>query len=96
MFDELWEKWDWRPIRNCPGRFVLRGAPADVTPAELVGSDIKVVEHKTSAAKDLVLVVALDKGGLISYKRPNGSFLHTLNTPEGFRRKLRQLYINLA
>jgi hypothetical protein len=34
-----------------------------------------------------------DGGGLISYARGDGSYLHTLNTPDGFARKLRQLGI---
>ena len=94
MFDELWENWRWRPIRNCPGRFILRGVKDDLSPQKLLGSRACVVEYRVVAAKDLVLVAALDKGGLISYKRADGSFLHTLNTPEGFRRKLQQLGIN--
>ena len=32
---------------------------------------------------------------MISYKRDDGSFLHTLNTEEGFERKLKQLGIDL-
>jgi len=52
-------------------------------------------EYRVEAAKDAVLVVELDDGGLISYRRADGSFLHTLNTTEGFRRKLTQLGIDL-
>ncbi|HMF58003.1 MAG TPA: hypothetical protein VK619_16790 [Pyrinomonadaceae bacterium] len=96
MFDELWENWDWRPIRNCPGRFVLSGAKHDLSPEQLLGEGIKVTEYRVAAAKDLVMVAALYKGGLISYKRPDGSFLHTLNTPEGFQRKLQQLGISMV
>jgi hypothetical protein len=37
-------------------------------------------------------VVALfEGGGLISYQRPDGTFLHTLNDEGGVRRKLEQL-----
>jgi hypothetical protein len=35
-------------------------------------------------------------GGLISYARSDGSFVHTLATPEGFARKLAALGIDLA
>jgi hypothetical protein len=38
-----------------------------------------------------VIVTPFDDGGLISYRRPDGMFLHTLNTREGLERKLRQL-----
>lgn len=97
-FAELFEKLSWRPIKNCPGRYVLQGAEG--TPPrveELTGSELAVSEHKVSAARDPVLVAALRcGGGIISYRREDGSVLHTLNTPEGFHRKLRQLGLNLA
>jgi len=47
------------------------------------------------AARDPVLVVAFRGGGL-SYLREDGTLMHTLNTSEGFYRKLRQLGIELA
>ena len=46
-------------------------------------------------AKDDVLVVPLEDGGLISYRQTDGRLFHTLNTPEGFSRKLHQLGITL-
>lgn len=49
----------------------------------------------TDAAKDKVLVVPLEDGGLISYARADGRLVHTLNTAEGFGRKLSQLRISL-
>ena len=94
-FDELMKAWDWKPIRNCPGRYVLRGANADWSPENLLGREVEISEFHTEAARDTVLVAPLEGGGIISYKRDDGSFLHTLNTPEGFRRKLFQLRINL-
>jgi hypothetical protein len=42
-----------------------------------------------------VVVTPLIVGGLISYRRPDGTFLHTLNTAEGFARKLSDLGIEL-
>jgi hypothetical protein len=94
-FDQLLERWDWKPIRNCPGRFILSKAKAHLTPQELLGERVDPAVYHPSAAKDTVLVVPLDGGGLISYKKQDGSFLHTLNTPEGFERKLLQLHIRL-
>jgi hypothetical protein len=38
-----------------------------------------------------VLVVVCEGGGLISYRKPDGSYVHTLNTKEGLNRKLDQL-----
>ena len=97
-FAALFETYFWKPIRNCPGRYVLRGAQSEMPGVEeLTGGESAVSAHRVSAARDLVLVAALDDGcGIISYRRDDGSLLHTLNTPEGFQRKLRQLGLNLA
>jgi hypothetical protein len=64
-----------------------------VPPAELVRTGVTVTEHVPAAARDPVVVARLDDGGLISYRRPDGTYLHTLNTREGFERKLQQLGI---
>jgi hypothetical protein len=95
-FAELFKTFEWRPIRNCPGRYVLHGANSNLRVEDLTGRLRRASEYRTSAARDVVIVAALDEGGIISYKREDGSLLHTLNTPDGFERKLRQLGINLA
>src|SRR4051812_30262536 len=92
-FDDLMNSRQWRPIRNCPGRFVLVDGGLSMSPAEILGPGVEISEFRVDAAKDIVLVASLDRGGMISYKRADGSFLHTLNTEEGFARKLRQLGI---
>ncbi|MBS1795386.1 MAG: hypothetical protein JSS81_16130 [Acidobacteria bacterium] len=95
-FEELHAQWDWRPIRNCPGRFVRRGGASTATPAEIVGEDVELREFRVANAVDPVVVIRFDDGGgLISYQKPDGRFLHTLNTPEGFARKLAQFGIEL-
>jgi hypothetical protein len=95
-FDQLFGERDWKPIRNCPGRYVLRGAGGLLSQAEIMGEACRVSEHRVAAAQDAVLVLKLETGGgLISYRRADGSLLHTLNTPEGFERKLQQLGIEL-
>ncbi|MEW6735277.1 MAG: hypothetical protein AB1489_28555 [Acidobacteriota bacterium] len=50
---------------------------------------------QVAKARDTVIVACLDRGGLISYKRVDGTYLHTLNTAEGFVRKLLALGIEL-
>jgi hypothetical protein len=92
-FDDLMNSRQWRPIRNCPGRFVLVDGGRSISLAEIIGPGVEVGEFQAAGAKDTVLVASLDRGGMISYKRADGSFLHTLNTEEGFARKLRQLQI---
>lgn len=92
-FDEVVQRGDWRPIYGCPGRFVLRGVSPHTDIFELLGSEIEVQEFDQSNAKDAVYVARLKDGGLISYSRPDGTWVHTLCTPEGFDRKIRQLEI---
>jgi len=86
----------WRPIAHCPGRSIWTGA-ADVPPGDLVGIASTVRIFRVASAPDPVHVVAFDDGGgLISYEKADGRFVHTLNTPDGFARKLSQLGIDLA
>ena len=90
-FDSVLKAWDWRPIRNCPGRLILAGTPSLLSPGEIAGSDIETTEFRATSARDMVVVAEIEGGGLISYRRADGSWVHTLNTPEGFARKLAQL-----
>jgi hypothetical protein len=90
-FDRLMSSRSWKPIRDCPGRFVLSPADPSVAPQELAGPDVQFREHRVAAARDIVIVGRFANGGLISYRRADGSFVHTLNTQEGFERKLQQL-----
>jgi hypothetical protein len=91
-FPALFDRWAWRPIPNCPGRYVLAAGPV-VTPPEDLVPGANGSEHVCVTAKDPVIVTPFEDGGLISYRRPDGLFLHTLNTREGLERKLRQLGI---
>lgn len=52
-------------------------------------------EFHVAAARDTVVAAALRDGGLISYKRANGAFVHTLNTLDGFERKLLALGVDV-
>lgn len=91
--DDLMKEWTWKPIRGCPGRYIQCDASPYLSLEALLGHEAQAIEFRVEAAKDIVMVVRLDCGGIISYKRDDGSFLHTLNTEEGFDRKLRQLGI---
>lgn len=94
-FDDLMTRWTWRPIRNCPGRYRLVGVDPGFSLQDVLGRDTRGYSFRTAKARDLVLVVSLDQGGVISYQRADGRFVHTLNTPQGFSRKLAQLEIVL-
>ena len=94
-FDAVRELGEWAPIRDCPGRFVLRGVRPTLGVTDLLGGVAGVRQFQSPGAGDAVWVVCLEDGGTISYRRPAGTWLHTLNTKEGFRRKLEQLEISL-
>ena len=94
-FDEVMGKGRWTAIRDCPGRYALRGVPPDLGLGGLLGEGPAPREFRSAKARDRVCVVPLEDGGLISYRREDGSWLHTLNTAEGFRRKLAQLEIDM-
>jgi hypothetical protein len=92
-FDQLNTRWHWKPIPNCPGRFVLSASPSQLTPEDLLGPGVAVRELHIDTARDTVIIAALADGGLISYRRADGRYVHTLNTPDGFARKLLALGI---
>lgn len=95
-FDQLLSQWTWKPIRGCPGRFVLTNAPDRLEPRDLVGEQVALSEFQVAAARDTVVIARLERGGLISYRRNNGTYVHTVNTADGFSRKLQQLNITLT
>ena len=90
-FAALFAQWTWRPIPNCPGRYLLAAGTVAMPPEEIVPGASGGSEHLIAAARDPVIVTPFDDGGLISYRKAEGRFLHTLNTREGLERKLRQL-----
>ena len=93
-FDQLKNRWGWKPMRGCPGRYTLPGTEFNGSPYDLLGAQTKLHEFRVDAAEDPVVVARLAQGGgLISYRRADGKYVHTLNTEEGFRRKLDQLGI---
>ena len=92
-FEELKDRFEWKPIRNCPGRFLLPTRAGHFTPEDLLGKGSLVMEFRVENAKDGVVVARIENGGIISYKKDDGAYLHTLNTPEALERKLMQLGI---
>ena len=71
---------------------MLAAGPVATPPEGIIGGANEGSEH-VNAARDPVIVTAFDDGGLISYRKPEGVFVHTLNTREGLERKLRELGI---
>lgn len=90
-FDEVFAAHKWREIRGCPGRYIAREIPAAWGVTDLLGEPVSEHVVHYSRARDGVVVTPLEGGGLISYKRSDGTYLHTLNTSAGFQRKLNDL-----
>lgn len=84
-----------RPIPGCPGRFFFLGEAVGAAPEVIlagVGGVVGPLRARVKGVRDEVWVWSLPGGGgVISYHRRDGSWLHTLNTPHGLARKLRQL-----
>ena len=90
-FSDVWAKGKCVPIPNCPGRYKLVLAENNLSLAGLIGTGSAISEYHVPAARDAVLIAKLVDGGMISYRRLDGTYLHTLNTVSGFIRKLTQL-----
>ncbi len=86
-FEDLRGRFPWRPLRGCPGRYVLAGGASASSPAELFGA-LAFHETRSAHAPDRVIVAPVEGGGLISYAKQDGTFIHTLSDAAGFRRKL--------
>ena len=93
-FADLKVKWTWRPIPGCPGRFVLVTDNYRLPIEDVAGGDVEIESYRVRGARDEVLVARLEGGGILSYRRADGTCVHTLNTPEGLARKLGQLGID--
>jgi hypothetical protein len=92
-FDDLIARWNFQPIRDCPGRYVLRGESRHLTPADILGSELRVLEYQSATTQDRVLVTEVDGGALMTFAKLDGTFVHTLNTLEGLQRRLRRFGI---
>ncbi len=88
-FEQLLAAHRWRSIPGCPGRYSLPRSPT--SPEVMAGGAGPSRIARLPGARDPVHVIAFEGGGLISYARPDGTFVHTLNTADGFQRKLKEL-----
>lgn len=92
-FEELSGRFSWSPIRNCPGRWSLLMRECASPPESLTGPEAPSKRCAVETLRDEVAVTLLEGGGLISYRKADGRWLHTLNDPDGLARKLLQLGI---
>ena len=90
---ELLQSRTWEEMSGSPGRFRLAEPGAQPGVEELLGPGIARRELPSADSPDVIVLAEFDDGGLISYRRANGTWLHTLNTRTPFRRKLWELGI---
>ena len=95
FFNKLFRQWSWKPIRNCPGRFILTGRAVRTSAVAMAGTGLSAYKFSSRHAPDKITVVKFSdgSGGLISFGKEHDRFLHTLGDSDGFERKLRQLEI---
>ena len=93
-FNDLISRYQCRPIPNCPGRFIIRNS-GHLTVQDLCTSAVDTEEFAVDTVPDPVIICRFSGGGIISYRKADGTFVHTLNNIEGFKRKCRELGIKL-
>tara|TARA_R110002124_G_scaffold93124_4_gene236514 strand:+ start:86 stop:472 length:387 start_codon:yes stop_codon:yes gene_type:complete len=92
--EDLLKRYQWEQIPNTNGRFTLSQAEPSRTITELLGSaEIEIKQYPSAHQQELIFVVELEDGGLISYQRKDTSFIHTLNSQNMFKRKQWELGI---
>lgn len=94
-FITLKQAYAWKKIRGSADRLVFTKENGDMDPNQIVAGRAKVRRFDDTTARDLVYVAKIKDGGLISFMRKDGSYIHTLNTQETFDEKLAELGINL-
>ena len=89
-FSFLHKAFPWRPIPGCPGRYVLPGRCNPAFETDYFEESM-CSEYHPEAAQDPVFVRRIKGGGVISYRKNDGRFVHTLNNTAGMERKLKKL-----
>ena len=104
--EQLYQRWPWREIRNCPGRYVVgreRSEEALATPPTdlVLPAGVEVTRHFQHDGDPVLLAVLPGGGGLVTFEKESGNmkqgicYVHTLNTASGLARKLASLGIQL-
>ena len=90
---QLLREWSWEEMKTAPGRFQLVAPSPQPPMEELLGAEMEVRTVPSSAAGETIVLAEFEDGGLISYRRADGTWVHTLNTRSRYRRKLWELGI---
>jgi hypothetical protein len=99
-FDHLFQLYSWKEIPNCPGRYVLSKQDhrrlETVTPTTILDNQVPVEIFASEVCRDRVHVAKFLDGGLLSYEKSDGTFVHTLNNLSGLARKMKHLNIQFT
>ena len=109
---KLYRSYRWKMIPNCTGRYTCRdhNLVSILEPLEMLRQvDITTLEDSSPLREysfvlpgrpDKVVVIPLNvpkTTGIITFaKEDRSSYVHTLNTPTGFRRKLEAIGIQVT
>ncbi|CAF1005644.1 unnamed protein product [Adineta ricciae] len=80
-FAKLFELYSWKEIKNCPGRYVLN-------------NQILIQIFTSEICRDAIHIGKFTDGGLLSYGKSDGTYVHTLNNSSGLTRKMNHLNIH--
>ena len=96
-FAKLFELYSWKEIKNCPGRYVLSKTDnrrlCFIPPKELLNNQILIQIFTSEICRDAIYIGKYVDGGLLSYEKSDGTFVHTLNNLSGLTRKMSHLNI---
>jgi len=101
LLQALWCYCEWKEIRNCPGRYTTRrrelaGWPPERLLAAALGAaapQTSLWRHSSSTSDAIHAVRFAGGGGLLTYARADGTFVHTFNTESGLLRKIAALRV---
>ncbi|CAE7658514.1 unnamed protein product [Symbiodinium microadriaticum] len=98
VLEKLWQGHRWKELRNCPGRYTTSDSEArGKAPARLL-DDLKILSATVEVVpegKDRILVGRFSGGGgLLTYCKDGGVYVHTLNTESGLIRKIDALQLS--
>lgn len=97
----VWLQHDWKPLKNCDGRFVQRGKELSSTTLSTlctqwkVSSATPVLRFDIAGQDSMECLRCVGGGGLLTYCKSDDTFVHTLNTESGLCRKLLALGIGV-
>lgn len=91
-FERLFQLHPWREIPHCPGRYLLR-KKANEQLKFVSPNEIAIEIFNSDVCPDRIHLGRFIDGGLLSYEKSDGTFVHTLNNPSGLQRKMTHLCI---